>query len=235
MKIGDRSFRPAAWSILVAVSGIILFVALGMWQLDRAAFKDSVQQKFEQRLAQDYQLLDVDDDLADIQYRKLIVKGSYDSGHHFLLDNQVHQGKAGYHVLTPLQLAESDDIILVNRGWAAWGASRERLPEILPPDQVDAVTGIAFIPGEPALRLGGLKLSEGWPQLIPYVDLEALRQQYSQRLLPMILWLAPESPGAYVRDWDLAAARKKSGLRGTVVYVRRRRAGAVCFTQSAEN
>ncbi|MDH3220193.1 MAG: SURF1 family protein [Gammaproteobacteria bacterium] len=202
MKIGSREFRPAWWSALLAASGITLFVTLGMWQLDRAAFKDLLQQKFEQRLAQDYRMLNIDTDLADIQYRKLMVRGSYDNAHNFLLDNQVHQGQAGYQVLTPLQLADSDHIILVNRGWAAWGASRERLPEILPAEPAAAVEGIAFVPGEPALTLGGLKLSEGWPQLIPYVDLAALRQQYSQRLLPMILWLAPEGPGVYVRDWD---------------------------------
>ncbi|MDH3386563.1 MAG: SURF1 family protein [Gammaproteobacteria bacterium] len=202
MKIGRREFRPAWWSALLAASGITLFVILGMWQLDRAAFKDSVQQKFEQRLTLNYRMLNIDTDLDDIQYRKLVVRGSYDNAHNFLLDNQVHQGQAGYQVLTPLLLADSDHIILVNRGWAAWGATRERLPEILPAEQAGAVEGIAFVPGEPALSLGGLRLSEGWPQLIPYVDLEALRQQYSQRLLPMILWLAPDGPGVYVRDWD---------------------------------
>ena len=59
-----------------------------------------------------------------------------------------------------------------------------------------------IITGEPALSLGGVKLSGDWPELIPYVDIAALRRQYSQRLLPMVLWLTPEQSGAYVRDWD---------------------------------
>jgi len=202
MIFAGRKFSPAWWSILLTIAGVTLFVALGLWQLERAAFKDSVKLKFEQRLAQDYQTLGSDDDLADVQYRKLKFKGRYENSQHFLLDNQVHKGRAGYQVITPLVLADSDYILLVNRGWAAWGNSRERMPEILPPQTTGEVSGIAFVPGEPALSLGGVKLSGNWPQLIPYVDIAALQQQYSQHLLPMVLWLAPEQPGAYVRDWD---------------------------------
>lgn len=202
MIFAGRKFSPAWWSILLTIVGMALFVTLGQWQLERAAFKDSVKLKFEQRLTQDYQTLDSDDDLADVQYRKLKFKGRYQNAHHFLLDNQVHQGRAGYQVITPMLLADSDSILLVNRGWAPWGDSRERMPEILPPQVPDEVMGIAFVPGEPALALGGVKLSGNWPELIPYVDLAALQQQYSQRLLPLVLWLAPEQPGAYVRDWD---------------------------------
>ncbi len=182
--------------------GVALFMALGMWQLDRAAFKDSVQLKFEQRLALDYQALGSDGELADVQYRKLKFNGRYQDAYHFLLDNQVHRGRAGYQVITPLYLADSDYVLLVNCGWAAWGDSREPLPQILPPQTAGEVSGIAFIPGEPALSLGGVALSGDWPQMIPYVDIAALQQQYSQQLLPMVLWMAPDQPGAYLRDWD---------------------------------
>ena len=202
MNFAGRKFSPPLWSILLTIAGMGLFLALGLWQLERAAFKDSVKLKFEQRLAQDYQTLDSDDDLADVQYRKLKFSGRYENSQHFLLDNQVHKGRAGYQVITPLLLTDSDSIVLVNRGWAPWGDSREQLPEILPPRTPGEVSGIAFVPGEPALSLGGVKLSGNWPQLIPYVDIAALRQQYSQQLLPMVLWMAPEQPGAYVRDWD---------------------------------
>lgn len=202
MKLDGRRFRPSRWSVLLTAAGVTLFMALGMWQLDRAAFKDSVRLKFEQRLAMDYQALGSDDDLADVQYRKLKFNGRYEEKHHFLLDNQVHQGRAGYQVITPLYLTDSDYILLVNRGWAAWGDSRESLPQILPPRTTGEVSGIAFVPGEPALSLGGVELSGNWPQLIPYVDITALQQQYSKRVLPMVLWMAPEQPGAYLRDWD---------------------------------
>jgi len=202
MILGRRAFAPAAWSVLLTAAGIALFVSLGVWQLERAAYKDSLQQKFAHRLAEDYRQLDPGEDLADIQYRKLRLQGRYDLEHQFLLDNRVHEGRAGYHVLTPFLIADSDYVLLVDRGWAPWGARRSPLPPIRPPPEAGVAAGIAFVPEEPALKLGGLGLGADWPQLIPYVDLAALRAQYSADLLPMILWMAPESPGAYLRDWD---------------------------------
>ena len=50
--------------------------------------------------------------------------------------------------------------------------------------------------------MGGVHLSGRWPQLLPYIDIEALQGAFDGRLQPWILWLAPEQPGAYVRDWQ---------------------------------
>ena len=202
MNIAGRRFAPAAWSVLLTAAGTALFVALGLWQLERAEFKDRLQAKFERRLAQDYRELAADTDLDDIQYAKLRLEGKYVEGQHFLLDNQISRGRAGYHVLTPFVLADGERVILVDRGWAPWGDSRTTLPLVSEPPAAGTAAGIAFVPEPPALKLSELRLSGEWPELIPYIDLEALRSQYSARLLPMILWLGPEIPGAYEREWD---------------------------------
>ena len=202
MILFGRRFKPAWWSTLLTGAGVILFLVLGNWQLERAAYKQSLKDKFEARLTQDYQLYRPGDETQDMQYRRLILKGKFDNSHNFLLDNQLHQGRAGYHVLTPLELADSDHVILVNRGWAAWGASRNPLPEIQAPELSDRVAGIISIPSKPPLLLGEFGGAAGWPRLIPYVDFDILRAQYSDQLLPMVLWLAPEQPGRYVRNWN---------------------------------
>ncbi|MBT8435487.1 MAG: SURF1 family protein [Gammaproteobacteria bacterium] len=202
MVIGRRKFEPAGWTIALTAAGVSLCVVLGLWQLDRAALKESIELKFEQRLVEKYQAFSAGDSLDDIEYRKLLLQGSYDNTRHLLVDNQLHRGAAGYHVLTPLKLKDSDDFILVNRGWSAWGVSREELPSIPPATSTDGVAGIANYPNEPALRLGGINPSGPWPRLIPYIDIEALQTQFSGGLLPVVLWLAPEQSGAFVRDWN---------------------------------
>ena len=202
MNLLGRRFQPARWSMILTALGVTVFCLLGNWQLQRAAYKESIENRFEQRLAEDYRLLGADEKFDDIEYRKLRLKGRFDNSRHFLLDNQLHQGRAGYHVLTPLHLNDRDDIILVDRGWAPWGPRRDPLPEIRPVENPAEVVGIAKIPSEPALDLGGVRLGDSWPQLITHVDIDALRQQYSADLLPMILWLAPERPGHYLREWN---------------------------------
>jgi surfeit locus 1 family protein len=201
MKLGQRRFKAAWWSIALTAAGVMLFIALGIWQLERADYKESVQLKFEQRLGDPYQKFEPGTELDEIEFRKLIVNGFYDNARNILIDNQIHKGKAGYHVLTPLQLSASDTIILVNRGWAEWGVTRDSLPLISAARDGD-VAGIANFPTEPAMRLGGIELSERWPQLLRYVDIEAMQSQFSGRLLPIVLWLAPEQEGYFVRDWN---------------------------------
>ena len=201
MIIGKRTFRPPGWALALTLVGMGVFIALGLWQLQRADFKEKVEAKFELRLADPYRELSSLDSGADLEYRKLLLRGRYDNQRNFLLDNQLYRGRAGYHILTPLQLRDSDRIVLVNRGWEAWGESRDHPAPIVEPPE-DTVAGIAFFPNAPALAMGGVHLSGRWPQLLPYIDIEALQGAFDGRLQPWILWLAPEQPGAYVRDWQ---------------------------------
>jgi surfeit locus 1 family protein len=201
MKLAGREFRPAAWSVLLTCAGVALFCALGLWQLERAAYKQAIEDKYAARLGADYRRYRPGDETGDIAYRKLRFDGRFDPEHHFLLDNQTHQGRAGYHVLTPFRLRDSDAILLVDRGWAPWGASRDPLPAIEPAPASSAVSGIAHLPEKSKFQIGEVELNSEWPQLIPYLDLEMLREQYSPRLLPMVLWMAPETADPYLREW----------------------------------
>ena len=109
---------------------------------------------------------------------------------------------AGYHVLSPFELSDSDDIVLVNRGWVAVGNSRARLPTIELPAMSDIARGIASIPGEDPFRMGQISLQDSWPQLVPFIDIESMQEKFDGRLLPLILWLGPEQPGHYAREWN---------------------------------
>ena len=57
MILDGRRFKPAWWSIVLTVAGMALFISLGLWQLDRAALKEAIEARFQQRLAEDYQVI----------------------------------------------------------------------------------------------------------------------------------------------------------------------------------
>ncbi len=69
-----------------------------------------------------------------------------------LIENRKHQGRTGFHVITPLQLADSDLLVLVNRGWIA---GQRTDPQINIPQPQGALTieGEVSIPQPPALEL----------------------------------------------------------------------------------
>ena len=71
----------------------------------------------------------------------LALRGELDAKHTVLLDNKIHRGAPGYHVVQPLRLAGGRHV-LVNRGWVAAGATRDRLPEIRTPGGEIALSGV---------------------------------------------------------------------------------------------
>jgi len=202
MIIFNRRFVPSWMMAIITLAGLILFISLGFWQLDRAVFKDAIMKKFETRLDADYRQFETWESLSDIEFQKIIIRGHYDSGRTLLIDNQLHKGRAGYHVLTPFILNGGDKIVLVNRGWVALGNSREQLPRIEAPAVDGSIRGIANIPDISSFRMGKVSLGDKWPQVIPFLDIDAMQAKFKNRLWPIIIWLDPEQAGHYVRRWN---------------------------------
>jgi surfeit locus 1 family protein len=71
------------------------------------------------------------------------------------IDNRTLKGIAGFHVVTPLALANSNLVVAVNRGWVARNVKdRNRLPDV--PTVQDTVSFEAWIEKpQKALELGG--------------------------------------------------------------------------------
>ena len=113
------SFRPRAWSVALAAAGCAAGIALGNWQTGRAAEKRA---------------------LAAAQ-TPLALRGTFEPRYTVLLDNKLHHGRPGYHVVQPLLLAQGTRV-LVNRGWIAAGASRAQLPEVRTPAGEVSLSGM---------------------------------------------------------------------------------------------
>jgi surfeit locus 1 family protein len=202
MIILNRRFKPSWLMTIITLVVVVIFVKLGMWQLDRADFKDEVKGKFESRLETDYQLFSAADSFVDIDYRNLTLNGEFDLSRAILVDNKLFEGRAGYDVLTPFILSGSRKVVLVNRGWVALGNSRDILPVIELPLVLDEVKGIASVPTTEGFRMGVVSLTDSWPQVVPFIDIEAMQESFPGGLLPLVLWLAPDQPGYYQRSWN---------------------------------
>lgn len=195
-------FVPSLFMSFLAIVLISLFISLGRWQLERADLKRDIQDQFLHQLDQPYQFMTLQPQVDDsIAYHKIKLKGYYQTEKVIFVDNKVHQGQAGYHVLVPFFIEGGKKAVLVNRGWVAVGIDRNVLPNIRKPIVPGQVLGLVTIPSTEGFRMGEVVMAGRWPQRIPFIDLEKIQSGVQFELLPYVIWLAPEVRDYYVRDW----------------------------------
>jgi surfeit locus 1 family protein len=107
--------------LLLALAAAGVTARLGWWQLDRAAQKEQMQQRVDERRAQP-PLTMADalpqraDAVAAVHDRLALLNGRWLPEHTVYLDNRPMEGRVGFFVVTPLQLADGSSV-LVQRGW----------------------------------------------------------------------------------------------------------------------
>ena len=202
IRIQGYEFVPSQIMVFFAALFFCLFVALGNWQLQRAEIKRDIEQRYQSQLEQPYHYVALETQVDErLNYQKITLRGHYLEQRTLLVDNKLHQGQPGYHILQPYQLAGSRKIVLINRGWVAAGYDRSRLPEIRAVKDSGMVRGIVTIPTTEGFRMGQVDLGDSWPQRIPYIDMPKIQQGLEFDILPYVIWLAPEVDDFYIREW----------------------------------
>lgn len=194
------AIRPSAASSLVLGLLLASFLWLGQWQMQRAAWKQDRQARY----AAAPVVSDLESPLARETYSRLRIAGRFDSERHVLMDNRIHQGRPGVHVLSPFT-TDAGRTLLVNRGWLPMSADRQSLPAVPVYEKILEVDGHL----EP-LRVAGMALGAPdqmqtgtWPQLVTYPALDTIAAALDTELHPLVLYLAPESAGGFAgRDWN---------------------------------
>ncbi len=137
--------RPAALLAIATVLGIALFVFAGNWQHGRMNQKLALRAQLDAAAAALPVALPSETTWTAWRYRPVVLEGRFDAGRQFLVDNKVEGGRVGYHVITPLLLADGR-AVLVDRGFVAAGASRNALPDAPVPAGTVALRGRINIP-----------------------------------------------------------------------------------------
>ncbi|MEX8496014.1 SURF1 family protein [Sphaerotilus sp.] len=196
--------RHQRWLILLAtVIGVVGTARLGVWQLDRATQKIERQALLDARLqlpelaAAD--LARTPDEVEAQTQRRIRLQGRWMVRATLFLDNRPMDGRVGFHVVTPLLLADGT-AVLVERGWAPRNAlRREDLPPVKTPD-AEAVTVVARIIPNPS-RLFDFGGVESGP-IRQNLDIAAAARESGLSLRPVAL-LQTEGPPdeGLLRHW----------------------------------
>lgn len=190
--------RLPARTVLPIVAGVLLAwggVQLGQWQLRRAGEKTELQQRMDRLAAEPLGALAAG--FEPQEWRSVQLRGRWLADGGFLIDNRVHQGRAGYHAVGALEL-EDGRVVLVNRGWIAAASDRLSLPAVQLPAGPVELAGIVRIPEVRPFRLAedprGSRLRQ---HLVPAELAAAL----GRSVQPWVLQQTSVASDGLLRDW----------------------------------
>lgn len=200
--VGRRVFAPP-WSLTLIVLALgILFIGLGRWQWHRAEQSEHQHQEFARGANVIIPLGALG--LDDLQrFQRVRIHGRYQTERQFLLDNQTHQGEAGYQVLTPFVLDDGRTVI-VDRGWVPFSGYRRHLPDVSfsAPAPLSVVGRVARLPSV-GLSIGRAPPQPGasWPKVTSFPHMSDLSAALGRPLQQGMVLLDPHATHGYVRDW----------------------------------
>jgi surfeit locus 1 family protein len=197
----------ARFGTVLAVGSLLvlggLFVMFGRWQWDRAAESRARAERFEAAAAtQTLTAAPANLEEGGDRFRTLDVRGAYLPNRQVLLDNVVHDGVAGYQVLTALRADAGSPLLLVNRGWLPASPDRRVLPDVAVDGAPRSVRGrLDYFP-RPGLRLENSRPPA--PQevtVLSYPDAADLAAVLGERVHDYQVLLDAGEPDGYLREW----------------------------------
>lgn len=189
--------------MLLTVAAAALFVRLGVWQLDRAAYKDSLVRRYAAAATAPPVPFDqVGANPPSDAFPRVAVHGRWLGDRAYLLDNPRHDARGGVEVYVPLALHSQSRLLLVDLGFLP-GTGNEQLPQLpaLPPGEVD-LHGLYLPPPGVGLELGGDALTgqAHWPKNTIYLDLGQVAKDLGRQLYPRVLALDADPAAIYQRE-----------------------------------
>ena len=183
------------------IATIAFLVSLGLWQLDRADQKRTIEDAIVNANTGPVELIANGRELLDKEYYDVRLQGNYLSDKQFIYDNQIVDQVSGYYVLTPFILTDQLGVILVNRGFIPWNGQRERLADIAV-DSVSREIKVQVSSPIKRMELKATDVSRQFPVLIQAIDFDVLEEVSKLKFVKVVGLLDPSSSDGYVRKWE---------------------------------
>lgn len=222
LRVSNYIFTPKLIPTLATLFTVPFLISLGLWQLDRADEKREIDNDIQIAIAKtplkfNESKVDTETDLLKQKYRSTTIKGHYDNNNQFLLDNRTHQGKPGYHVLTPFKFdstyktdlnqdkSSSTKAVLINRGWITYNGTRDNIPSIKVANNDREILGqIKQVNEAIVLNDADKKVVQkhNHPKLIQSIQIAEINKGLDYQLLPIVIELNKRDNDGFIRDWQ---------------------------------
>ena len=198
------TFRFRLIPFVAAAIAVAIGLSLGQWQTRRAAEKIAIEQKIQERQAAPaLQLSDATSNSDDIEFRHLSVKGEFLRDWPIYLDNRPHDGVAGFYLLMPFKVADSQLHILVARGWIPRNvADRTKMPAIVTPGGQLQIEGVVRRDIGHVMQLGEVDAPRPHA-IVQNLDVAGFAAASGLQMSPMVLEQLTDTGDGLVRDWPV--------------------------------
>ena len=197
-KKGLQGWQP----YVVGALFVVLLASLGAWQVYRGMEKQAVRDALSATgtYSTFYDGAEVED------YEPIKATGSWDGEHQFLLDNIIVNSRQGYYVLTPLELAPDEPLLLVNRGWIEKTGPNPPRSELastiaIDGDRVTVLGRAGWLP-RPGMRMGNAITNYGrWPTIAVFPTVEDIELALERDIQSVVLLMEPDIEDGFLRQW----------------------------------
>jgi surfeit locus 1 family protein len=183
-------------------------IKLGLWQYNKADTRRNLQTQLTARLSEPAVVLPAKIvALETWRYKRVKFAGEFDTRYQLLLDNQVQNTVAGFHVLTPMQVEGSDTYVLVNRGWVPRSAANvgevPKPPTIETPQGKQQIEGDIGLPASKFFTMDTPPAVDGkWQPVWQNLDMARYAKSVPFAVQPFVVRLdAKSNAGGFVRNW----------------------------------
>lgn len=192
---------------VVTLSFIVLFVKLALWQFDRSNEKQLILDKIAgvSSATQSHTppiIKNAAELSSTLEYTKIKLDGHFNNLKTIYLSNQFYDHTSGYHVITPFILADSNDAVLVNRGWVK---APSDFAAKFPDNSAQNITLVGVVKDSSNQYIMGSNFSKQASFLqIQRLDLAEIKQLklFDYNLADKYLKLISPSEQGFVLDWQ---------------------------------
>jgi surfeit locus 1 family protein len=183
-------------------------IKLGLWQYNKADTRRNLQTQLTARMSEPAVALPAKIvALETWRYKRVKFAGQFDTRYQLLLDNQVQNTVAGFHVLTPMQVEGSNTYVLVNRGWVPRTAANvgevPKPPTIETPQGKQHIEGDIGLPASQFFTMDTPPAADGkWQLVWQNLDMARYAKSVPFAVQPFVVRLdAKNNAGGFVRNW----------------------------------
>jgi len=195
-----------AFFVLLVLTGLI---RLGLWQLERAQEKMSLQNTYmemgtDQAVpVDDVPMSGLENDARNIQNLHVNATGEFLNEKTIFLIYQTYEDNIGYEEITPFKLDSSEKIVFVSRGWILANTYEETKEKVQPILGKHTIQGQVFVPTpKQADRTNNIDLTNvRWPLELRYLNTLEIAHLFDETYFPYEVRLDEGQPGVLIRHW----------------------------------